>query len=322
MPEAYTLFDESGGEDVPIVHAPVTTEGLKAIPWRGRLWAAPGPEFKTVPRSDDAFYSYSPMLRAKEELGDHDFRLPESIYGAVIAAVISSSNLAERVAFVGSAVFGLFASYVAQVAFISYLQNVLVTPDEDNIMSNCEGGDPWLRTLAVTAFSSLVLKDFTQTWNMHVWLSFFPSCSQHEALLVQRFQYARPMMYAGRVYRPVSGLTLGERCFFYVCILAGKALLAVYIGYVGAGVVLRSKDDFGLVMNSLAAGFVLELDDFSFKFFMPSTLRVALTSVIERPFGRAGEEAGLLVTMLNLFYTILVSLSLAVAVALFYTAWC
>ena len=104
--------------------------------------------------------------------------------------------------------------------------------------------------------------------------------------------------------------------------LSGKLLLGAYIGYVGGGVVLRSPDNFALVMNSLATGFIMELDDFAFRFFLPSTLRVFLTAAIEKPFGKAAEESGMVRSICSLAYTPIVGALLSALVATLYRLWC
>lgn len=318
MPSAYTKADDS----VVLLHDHADASYLSKVPLWPSNFAAPGPDLEPADDDDDELLPTHPVLRFKAAHGDFTYTLPESIYSAVIVSMLAPTTFAERLVNSVSAFISLTVSYVAQFTFISYLHKVLDDPDEDNVIGDCTGGDTYLRVLALSCFASLVLKDVLQTYHMVRWLAFFKTCDAPEPLVVGRFRYTRPLLYTAYVYRPTSGITRGQQLVIYPSVIIGKALLAAYIGYVGSGVVLRSPDDFGLVMNSLAAGFVLELDNFAFAFFLPPTLSVFLTASIEHPFGRAAEEAGILYTLLGLGYTVIIGAGLAVVVVALYAAWC
>ena len=67
----------------------------------------------------------------------------------------------------------------------------------------------------------------------------------------------------------MTGITPFARGVFYVFVLAPKALLALWLGLAGSGLVLRSESNYDLVLNAVAAGFVLDLDEVAHRVFLP-----------------------------------------------------
>ena len=72
---------------------------------------------------------------------------------------------------------------------------------------------------------------------------------------------------------PATGITRCQRAFFYVFALAPPVLVTVLVLIAGAGAVLRSGNRFDLVLNTLAAVFVLELDDIFYRILVPKSSR-------------------------------------------------
>ena len=76
-----------------------------------------------------------------------------------------------------------------------------------------------------------------------------------------------------RLCRPESGITKWELALFYGVVLIPKLGIAGLVAWSGSGAVLRSGNNFDLVLNALAATFVLELDGWVYTMLIPISLR-------------------------------------------------
>ena len=73
--------------------------------------------------------------------------------------------------------------------------------------------------------------------------------------------------------KPASGITRVERLCIYLFVLVGKLLLALLVLAAGTGVLLHSPTDYDLVLNTLAAEFVLNVDEMAYILFVSPTVR-------------------------------------------------
>ena len=76
-----------------------------------------------------------------------------------------------------------------------------------------------------------------------------------------------------KLCRPLTGITKWERAAFYLCVLLPKLGIAAAVAEAGAGAVLRSGNNFDLVLNALAATFIIEFDEWAYGMLIPSALR-------------------------------------------------
>jgi hypothetical protein len=148
-----------------------------------------------------------------------------------------------------------------QGVFTYYLFYTLAAVGErgGELDAHCDGGSDLLRGVATAVFMSLVLSDMLETYDIHLWLTMFPTCAEHEKLKLCEFEDpdATGPRAGTIVIRPVTGITVSTRIFFYLLVVAGKLFMAVAIAIAGAGLVLRASTDFDLILNAVAAGFVL-----------------------------------------------------------------
>ena len=86
------------------------------------------------------------------------------------------------------------------------------------------------------------------------------------------------------VVQPTTGITLGTFLYFYLVGVLGKLVTTATVLLAGSGAVLRSGNDFDLVLNSVAAIFILDIDAFGYKFFVPNALKRVMIQTLP-PFG-------------------------------------
>ena len=119
----------------------------------------------------------------------------------------------------------------------------------------------------------------------------FPIIEEHEEFKMQQFlDKSMDDIYEGTlIHRPISGMTKSTFAVFSVCILMPKALLAVLVLVSGSGLVLRSVSNYDLILNALAATFIMDLDEHAYSILVPNSWK---SWCITPPFGLTGTEMG------------------------------
>lgn len=262
--------------------------------------------------------SVGQMLRA----GLYERSLPCTIYAHVVVSWLNlrHGSLAEFVSVEMPLVAPLLLSVTAQVSFAAYL-DAAVWDASGDLGTDCNDTSTWLRWVALMAFICLVVKDVVETWELYLWLSMFRSCQMHERLQMQRYRHST-LSLEFVVTRPVSGITPVARGCFFILLIA-KLAIAPIVLLSGSGAVLRSGNDFDLILNSIAAVFVIQLDDTVCEMFIPRVFKrllVGLPALTPNPSTGSWAVLKALGTMLYSFLYLLVTLALSFALVLL--RWC
>ena len=229
--------------------------------------------------------SFRPFEEAAMAGGTMTRHMPENIYSAGVLSWLASPGGWQSAALVTLAVLALTATYVVQFTFAYHLLGAV---GKEPLASTCTGTSSLLRHVAVLTFCSLICFDLLETYDMHLWISMFPSARSHEKLAFVKSQDLSASHHPaiGRttsgiiwVFRPASGITRRVRVLFYVCVISGKLLVALSVLAGGAGAILRSADNFDCVLNSVAAAFIIEIARSVYGLYVPRYVRKLFTSL-------------------------------------------
>ena len=281
--KSYTKLVESEQEAVALAKPPYaylehTEEAKKEKFHHGLCKVSGGAKARLAPGS---FY---PSTDHDRENGQIDRQLGHSTYSAFILIWLNKSSNSDWqtlwfVVKTGLPV-ALLASHYAQLAFSYYLINTvrqshgsLENVSGDPLSDYCEGydnaGSAILKMLGVISFLSLCLGDLQATYDMHLWLTMFKTSKTHEKLEVHRWvDTSNTIVKDTKIYLPQTGITCFARFVFYTLVVIPKVVIAVCVATAGSGLVLRSDSDYDLVLNAVAAGFVLELDEVVYRVFL------------------------------------------------------
>lgn len=188
--------------------------------------------------------------------------------------------------FVTAAFYSVLALLTAcgvQTILAYYLFQSVRRADGD-LGSDCSGTSFTLRCVALAVFVLVTLQNFLEVHEMHLWLSLLPTAKSHEVFKVQEVaelikptHLAQPgrdgTLTGTRLFLAASGVTVTARCVFYALLLIPSTLITSAILVAGSGAVLCSDNDFDIILNSVAAVFVLDLDDIIYKLLTPKMLQ-------------------------------------------------
>jgi len=187
-----------------------------------------------------------------------------------------------------------------QFTLAYYLHNAVVAVDGD-LGVDCNGTDSVLRYLGLSAFVAFGMADLLETWDIHLWLAQFQTVGKFGTLRFKRYRdtdadeeaastplqmssleratsaYVEGSSKTARVShvvtQPVTGITCITKIYFYVTAVATKALANLFVLMAGSGAVLRSDNNFDLILNSVAASFILDIDNQLYHLLVPGTMK-------------------------------------------------
>jgi hypothetical protein len=141
-----------------------------------------------------------------------------------------------------------------------------------------------LRGICSSLFACFVYFDFVQSVHMLQWLYwitqgpvddrpgwFFP---QELKVLVTPSPFRHPGAHAEREI--ISRVPTGYRMFLGLLVVLPKMLIAICLLFFGGKLVLRSADNPSVIMNSLAAYFVAEMDEYVYMYLCPPAIQRVL----------------------------------------------
>jgi len=209
---------------------------------------------------------FNPYVKAFRDGGNMSRQLPECIYSCAILAWLVSPGGWNMVKMCMPSFWAVLVSYVLQFGFGFFL---LSTVGSDPLTSTCDGTSSALQFLALFSLCSLVVKDLLETFDMHLWMTMFPVADKHERLMLRVYRDH----WGNQHTRPDSGVTRRDRILFYAILIIPKIMLAVLVLMAGCGVIVRSATNFDIVLNALAAAFILDLDEAIFQLYIPRFVR-------------------------------------------------
>tara|TARA_B110001452_G_scaffold264395_2_gene267342 strand:- start:42 stop:1505 length:1464 start_codon:yes stop_codon:yes gene_type:complete len=230
---------------------------------------------------------YNPMTQLRKEEGRFPIHMPETVYTAVILCWLNLPVPRYRrdgtripgpgwgfqmgVMF-GPVVVAYIISCVVQMAMSYYLLTALAIHDGEDLSQTCTSDTSWpLRLCACFIYLCAVMSDAFETRDMHMWLSCFRRAERREFFKVVESKDRGDVEFA--TILPKSGMTSSTRTAIYGGVMLPKVLLSALVLCAGAGVVLRSKSNFELVLNSVAVAFVLEIDELIYKALVSTSVK-------------------------------------------------
>jgi len=270
--------------------------------------------------------AWCPWAANIEDGGHFVIKMPETVFTTVIILafdVASNDDCSDQmmqVFMMGSPMVVMALAISIQTAFAYYLHES-VDKAYGDLADNCFETSFPLRCMALVVWVSIMVQQYIESWAIHMWVNSFKSTEDTEEMTVQRFKdtYGQKTVF---ITLPISGISRLCRLFFYVCVIVPKVLVETCVLVAGAGAVLRSENDFDLILNTLAATFINELDDVAFNLMLSATWKKISHNVpsFGIPMAERGEERIMLHLGVEAYVQMAVVGGLATALYLGY--WC
>jgi len=200
------------------------------------------------------------------------FSLPESVYalGMVGYGFVGGHNRGVRrladilFTFIFQVVIFLAINYFCQIVMIFHLWSSV---QEAWSKSDHCVGSPWLRSTCLGIFGVSIISDITESFNMLRWQSFIKETTETQPIVISEDKI-------------VSGFSKRHKLLNLVAIIIPKFVLAVLLGICGSALILTSEGK-DIILNTLAANFVLETDELIFNIACSPAVHVQMKQLPE-----------------------------------------
>jgi len=208
------------------------------------------------------------------EDGEIELKLPESIYSAVIILPLCE-NLSKRKSTINFQIyFCHWCNIFVQSQLLKYVY--IIYNDNRDELGGCGGyqTEPMVRYVCVLIYVAYCIGDLGETLKMYLFIHNFPT--------VDTFQFLRYKQESDEDsdgLELASGMTRKWKIFVTFFVIIPKLCVAFALLTYGTGFVVNTDDDGDLILNALALGFVLEIDEMSYEYFLTFQMQDVLDNL-------------------------------------------
>lgn len=198
--------------------------------------------------------------------------LPETIYSSLIILPLCTNigrTAFHRKLISLSLFFCLLANLAIQGFFLRYVYKIYVDNEEEHGQCGTKLTDRNLRIFCILVFTGYCFSEIGETFNMFTFVRNFPTSKGFEPLRLKEKKNED-----GETETEFhSGMTQCFKWYCYLTILIPKFGIAVALLTYGTGFVVTTVNDEDLILNAIALGFVLDIDDMAYNYFMTYQMR-------------------------------------------------
>jgi hypothetical protein len=208
-------------------------------------------------------------------------KMPDSIYSAVIIYWLQLDTVFECITFV--AVIALFGFVVALQGVMALYLFVAIDDAAGDLSDNCGDTSALLRWGCTILFCSMIVKDVFESMGMGIWLGAFHwSLISFDALRIDNLEITTGTtgnenavnVGSTNIARPADDYSIGlPSLMLAAVVILLKLFIALIVLLAGGGGVMRSGNNFDLCLNTLAATFLLDIDNQLYTLLIPAYTR-------------------------------------------------
>ena len=175
---------------------------------------------------------------------------------------------------VTSTYFLLTINFIAQGVLIFNLGEVVI------ISRNAEKvcmSSPWLRICCIFLFGSFIFEDLLQSVSMLRWHLAVKTEPHHKPLIVRIHRTENHHHVLGSEI--ASGLTFWHKLLNVCGIIFPKFVYGVALVFAGGGFIALSTNNEGILVNTMALYFIIQVDEFLLKAFVTEDMKHSMNNV-------------------------------------------
>jgi len=287
--------------------------------------------------SEDPMY---PDCKQIIEGGTFRVGIPSTVFTAFMVSYLNTMKRSK------TQLTALILAVVLQVSISLYLHEA-VTDVEGDLSPTCDDTSLVLQSMTLVVFVMSWLNDMIETIHMCMWLSLMRVESPGEQLVTQEMKdmkHILPLRHtdaihegsakasggmqddgteAVKVIRPRSSISWWAKTCFYTLGIWPKVLVSFLVLICGAGAILRAGSQFDMVLNTVAASFLMEIDDVMYKVLFSTRSKFSCSGVPELGWTKQETHSSILywvVEHMRPWFSVLVAIGLVAALRWGY--WC
>jgi len=207
--------------------------------------------------------------------------LPESLYSAAMVLPLETFDGSKFWNnFIHSQmIFSLFVNYFIQGTLIGYLFYIAMENADEHGYCGGYNLTPMIYRLCVLIYIAYCLKDMIETLEMMYWFRMMAN-KQSQILDDGKIMGAKQTAMMYKVVdedddttqdvllnaRKINVMSTSYTIYIYAAVLIPKFMIAVAVMLIGTGFIVNTDSDENLILNALALGFILEMDEMIYEF--------------------------------------------------------
>lgn len=209
-------------------------------------------------------------LALAASLPNRRFKIPDNVYGgAAIIGVLKNwheESFDDWLQFCGEAWIRLLLSHIVQIVSMVGLWQLTEWQHFDLDAEECYEIEVWLFAVCLWMFFMSIMTEIIAAMDMvELILLQVPTVSDvKDSVLL----YAEDE--AGELKRQSGGMTVSRKVFIFLAVLLPRVVIGITLLIIGGLFLASTTTNTDMFLNSLAAAFVIEIDEMVFNFLTPA----------------------------------------------------
>jgi len=204
-------------------------------------------------------------------------QLPDTLYSSLIILPLCETlgkTKWNRALINFSLYWCMAANFTIQGFFLRYVYKIYVDSTAEYGVCGGRETDTNLRIFCILVYTAYCFADVAETMKMSSFVFNFPECAKFQKLELKQVEEngETELVFA-------SGMTKMYKLYCFLCILFPKFVIACSLLTYGTGFVVTTDANENLILNALALGFVLEIDDMAYEYFMTFQMRAVVSQL-------------------------------------------
>jgi len=208
--------------------------------------------------------------------------LPESLYSLAMMLPLETFEESKfwNNFIHGQMMFALWINFFIQVTLIGYLYYITSENADEHGLCGSYDLTPMIYRLCVPIYIAYCLKDMIESTEM---IYYFTTMTMKDSEVQDNGYITREEKQVGLTFkvvdedgdvtadvlensRKLNSISFKYKIYVYVAVLIPKFLLALGLLIIGTGFIVNTDDDENIILNALALGFILEMDEMIYEF--------------------------------------------------------
>lgn len=248
---------------------------------------------------------FDPAVEGRKKNGSYQLSLPRSMFSSIILMPMVEAPIVPTEIFMLLHLPQYFVYLLvicAQFTLCGFLAHDARKNTNADACNEADNSSSFLRFVCVATFCSFCFSDLLETTGMCRWLNYLPTWDKKQEDLVNEkltgsllFEKQTKRETIGRcpdqevtVFKPITGISTKFKSMIFLFVILPKYIIAVLLMFVGSGFIVRAEGISDIVLNTVAVSFVLQVDDFAYRGFTTSSMKILYESI--PPIGLFDEE--------------------------------
>lgn len=239
---------------------------------------------------------FDPAVEGRKKNGSYQLALPRSMFSSMILMpmVEPVSIPTPILIFIHGPQYLVYLLVIcAQFTICFFLAGDALNNTNAEACKGANNSNSFLRFVCVATFCSFCFSDILESAGIWRWCGYLPRWNKEQEELVKKMKTGS-LLFEKRtmiekigacpdqkvsVFKPKTGITSSFKNRIFYFVIMPKAFIAILLMFVGSGFIVRADGISDIVLKTVAVSFVLQVDDFAYRGFTTSSMKILFESI-------------------------------------------